>query len=150
MSYFVSVTRLRLRSVRFLPGFGLHTVRSLKQVRAADGFLGGSLLPDRRRTFWTLTVWRSAEAMRSFMTTGAHHAVMPRLVDWCDEASVVHWEQPDPAAPSWAEADRRMREAGRPSRVRHPSRDHDKLAFPRPRLAAGASIRPNHNVGSPG
>jgi hypothetical protein len=27
--------------------------------------------------------------------------VRPYLLDWCDEASVVHWNQPDAALPSW-------------------------------------------------
>ena len=62
---FVSVTRLRLRSVRFLPGFAWHNLRTLKQVKAAPGFRGGSVLADRRWAFWTLTAWDSREAMRA-------------------------------------------------------------------------------------
>lgn len=52
---FVSIMRLRVRSVRFLPGFALHTLRSIRQVRHAPGFRGGSLLADRAWTFWTMT-----------------------------------------------------------------------------------------------
>ncbi|MBX9934186.1 MAG: hypothetical protein K2Y56_22140 [Methylobacterium sp.] len=52
---FVSVTRLRIRSWRFMPGFVADTLRSLSQTRDAAGFLHGSLLADRKRTFWTLT-----------------------------------------------------------------------------------------------
>ena len=54
---FVSITRLRVRSWRFLPGFAFHVWRSVRQVRAATGFQGGSLLPERGRTFWTMTLW---------------------------------------------------------------------------------------------
>jgi hypothetical protein len=32
---------------------------------------------------------------------------MPRLADWADEASVVHWYQDHPARPDWTEAGRR-------------------------------------------
>ena len=53
----VSVTRLRIRSIRFLPAFLLHAWRSERQVRRSPGFEAGSLLPDGRRTFWTLTLW---------------------------------------------------------------------------------------------
>ena len=137
----VSITRLRIRSVRFLPAFGLETVRTLRQVRLAPGFLDGSLLPDRQWTFWTMTAWDSQSSMRAYMSTGSHRDVMPRLLDWCDEASVVHWEQPDGALPGWAEADRRMRATGRPSKVRNPSPSHAALAFRAPRLWAAGPIR---------
>jgi hypothetical protein len=95
------------------------------------------LLADRGWTFWTMTSWDSAASMRGFMTAGAHRAAMPRLLHWCDEASVVHWEQVGTALPTWPEADRRMRESGRPSKLHHPSPGHAALAYrpPNPRRA---------------
>src|SRR4051812_9245401 len=126
---FVSVTRLRVRAIRFLPAFFLHTTRTGKQVAAAPGFIDGSLLPDRRWTFWTLTLWDSKESMRSYMTSGAHRAAMPKLMHWCDEASIAHWDQSDVALPSWTNAERRMRGEGRPSKVLHPSVDHLAMTF---------------------
>jgi hypothetical protein len=65
---FVSITRLRIRSPRFLPLFGLHTFRSIRQVRKAPGCKGGSLLADRSWTFWTMTAWDSQDSMRRYMT----------------------------------------------------------------------------------
>ena len=50
-----SVTRLRVRSLRYLPAFLWQTFLSQRQVVRAPGFSGGKLLIDRRRTFWTLT-----------------------------------------------------------------------------------------------
>lgn len=138
---FVSVTRLRIRSVRFMPLFALDTLRSLRQVKRAAGFQEGSLLPDRRFTFWTMTAWDSGESMRRYMTAGAHKKTMPKLMEWCDEASVVHWEQEDAALPTWAEADRRMRTEGRVSKVRHPSAGHAGLRYEEPRLTGGGPIR---------
>jgi hypothetical protein len=41
---FVGVTRLRIRSIRFLPSFVRHFLRTRKQVRQAPGFQGGSLV----------------------------------------------------------------------------------------------------------
>lgn len=139
---FVSVTRLRIRSVRFLPGFLLDFFRTQRQVRHSPGFSGGSLLADRRWTFWTMTAWDNQESMRRYMTGGAHRTAMPHLLDWCDEASVVHWEQPDAALPPWTEADRRMRQTGRPSKVRNPSPQHASLSFPAPRTVTAGPIRP--------
>ena len=103
---FVSVTRLRIRSVRFLPFFFLSAVRSQHQVKASPGFVGGAFLADQSRTFWTMTGWNDEASMRRFMTSGAHKAAMPRLMRWCDEASVVHWEQTADELPTWGEADR--------------------------------------------
>jgi uncharacterized protein DUF3291 len=142
---FMSITRLRIRSIRFLPAFALHTLHSRNQVRHAPGFQGGSLLVDRALTFWTMTAWDGEDSMRRYMTAGAHRIVMPRLLDWCDEASVVHWTQPETALPSWAEADRRMRESGRPSKVRHPSPQHATLTYRTPRLTGAGPIRPIAN-----
>ena len=139
---FVSLTRLRLRSIRFLPLFALHTLRSLRQVKSAPGFLDGGLLPDRSWTFWTITAWYKEEDMRRYMTAGAHKAAMPKLMHWCDEASVTHWEQPGDALPSWDEADQRMRSSGRPSKVRHPSPHHADLSYRAPRTSGGGRIVP--------
>jgi Domain of unknown function (DUF3291) len=138
---FVSLTRLRVRSFRFVPRFVLHTLRSVRQVKKAPGFQRGALLADRSWTFWTLTAWDAQESMRQFMTTGSHSRAMPHLLDWCDEASVAHWSQPETTLPSWTEADKRMREGGRASKVRNPSPDHATLSFGTPRTTARATIR---------
>lgn len=87
---FVSITRLRIRSIRFMPLFYLHTQRSIGQVRAAAGFRRGALLADREWAYWTMTVWADQPAMRRYIVDGPHRTAMPRLLDWCDEASIVH------------------------------------------------------------
>ncbi len=139
---FVSVTRLRLRSMRFLPQFIVYAFQSLRQCRRIPGFRGGSVLPDRKLTFWTMTLWQDQSAMRAYMSSGAHLKAMPRLLHWGDEASVVHWTQENATAPGWQEAYERMRTQGRPSRVRNPSRDHATLSFAAPRATGGAPIKP--------
>jgi hypothetical protein len=137
---FVSRTRLRIRSIRYLPLFAIHTLRSLRQVKKAPGFQTGALLPDRGRTFWTMTAWDERDSMRRYMTTGAHKSAMPHLMHWCDEASVAHWEQNGSALPSWEEADRRMRESGRASKVNHPSAEHACMNYRKPRTSGRGSI----------
>lgn len=139
---FVSITRLRIRSVRFMPRFMLDAMRTTRQVKRAEGFLGGALLPDRKLTFWTMTLWRDQAAMRRYMTSGAHVQAMPKLLAWCDEASIVHWLQDGAEAPDWLEADRRMRTEGRPSKVRHPSSGHIDLAFGAPRISRAVVMSP--------
>ncbi len=138
---FISITRLRVRSIRFMPFFAWDTLWTLRQVKRSAGFQAGSLLPDKRWTFWTMTAWNSQESMRKYMTSGEHKKAMPKLMEWCDEASVVHWEQPEATLPSWAEADRRMRTEGRVSKVRHPSAGHAGLRYDEPRLTGSGPIR---------
>ncbi len=138
---FFSVTRLRIRSARFLPFFAIHTFRSLAQVKRAPGFKSGSLLIDRSRTFWTMTAWDSQDSMRRYMIKGSHRAAMPHLLEWCDEASVVHWDQQENGLPAWNEADRRMRESGRASKVKFPSSCHATLIYRSPRVTTIAPIR---------
>ena len=138
---FTSVTRLRLRSRRFAPFFAVHTWKSLRQVKIADGYLSGSLLADRKLTFWTMTIWRDEGDMRRYATSGAHRRAMHKLVKWCDEASVVHWTSEAGLDPDWAEADRRMRGEGRASKVRHPSPQHSTLAYDQPEIFRAVSIR---------
>lgn len=137
----ISLTRLRLRSIRFFPHFAWHAFRSHQQVARAAGFLAGSILPDRSLTFWTMTAWDSPESMRAYMLSGAHRDAMPRLMHWCDEASVAHWSQPDSTLPSWSDADLRMRTSGRPSKVLHPSPGHATLNYRLPRTSV---TRPIH------
>ena len=138
---FISITRLRVRSLRFMPGFALLTTQALSQVKSASGFQDGGLLPDRSFTFWTMTAWDSEESMRRYMTSGSHKKAMSKLMHWCDEASVVHWEQSQAVLPSWTEADRRMRADGRVSKVRNPSPQHATLSYRVPRLTRAVPIR---------
>jgi heme-degrading monooxygenase HmoA len=132
----VSVTRLRLRSWRYLPEFFWRSWRTVSQARSAPGYLGHALLRDEKLAFWTCTLWRDEASMRAFVTWGAHRSAMPRLMDWCDEASVAHWEQEFAALPSWTDAHRRLQAEGRRSKVKHPSPAQERFEVPPPRLPA--------------
>jgi hypothetical protein len=143
---FVSITRLRLRSIRFLPGFLLYASGSLRQCKRVPGFGGGALLADRQQPYWTMTLWADQSAMRAYIASGAHLKAMPKLRHWCDEASVVHWTQDDATPPAWPAAAERMRATGRTSKVDHPSPDHATLGFPSPRTTRAVPIAPQVNA----
>lgn len=138
---FVSVTRLRVRAMRYLPLFFLHALRSSVQAARTKGSASVCLLRDQKNTFWTVTVWDSESAMRLFMTSGAHQHVMPRLLNWCDEASVVHWHQASEMVPIWTEAHQRMQQEGRSSKVNFPSETHLAYSIPVPIVSKSRHLR---------
>jgi hypothetical protein len=130
---FVSVTRLRVRALRFMPPFMVYALRSSQQARRSAGFLGGALMRDNWKAFWTVTVWRDAKAMEAYRIAGIHRVAMPKLLNWCDEASLTHWTQDSGDIPAWPEAHRRMLAEGRPSKVNNPSPAQRALEIPEPK-----------------
>lgn len=119
----------------------MYALRSALQARSAQGALAVTLANDARKTYWTCTIWESEEAMRAFMLSGAHRAVMPKMLYWCDEASFVRWTQPAAELPSWSETHRRMQGEGRASKVAHPSTNHVAYKIPAPELRPGQELR---------
>lgn len=130
---FVSITRLRVRSWRYLPAFVVYSFRSVRQAKSAPGNISAETFKDAGPVFWTRSVWRDEASMRAFMTSGGHLRVMPHLLDWCDEAALVHWTQDSDELPAWPEAHRRMLAEGRRSKVRHPSEAQRRFDIPAPR-----------------
>jgi heme-degrading monooxygenase HmoA len=120
------------------------TFLSQRQIARAPGFVSGRLLVDAHLTFWTLSVWESERAMKAFRGSGPHAKVMPRLVEWCDEAAYAHWTANIAALPSWEEAHEHLVNEGRLSRVAHPSPGHEARQFPKPRLKPliGSELKP--------
>jgi hypothetical protein len=130
----ISIKRLRVRSFSYLPQFLWSNGLAVRQLRRTFGFHAGRLLVDRHLTFWTMTAWVDEAAMRAYRNSGAHRQIMPKLLKWCDEATVAHWHQEHGALPDWLEAHRRIISEGKVSRVNHPSPDHATRQFPPPRV----------------
>jgi Domain of unknown function (DUF3291) len=129
----VSITRLRVRSFRYLPAFLLGSLRSAREAKNASGNLAVSILSDANLAFWTRTLWTDERSMRAFMFAPAHRAVMPKLLQWCDEAAVTHWLQDSLEPPSWQDVHRRLQQEGRTSKVDHPSVGQLRFQIPPPR-----------------
>jgi heme-degrading monooxygenase HmoA len=131
---FISITRLRVRSYFYLPAFIWRAGQSMTQTEHAAGFIQGRVMREASNAFWTVTAWENDAAMTAYRGSGVHKIVMPKLIEWCDEASVAHWTQATAELPSWAEAHRRMVAEGRLSKVKHPSAAQlaNHIAEPRP------------------
>src|SRR6476661_3948371 len=100
---FISATRLRVSSLRYLFGFFRANEASVKELVKTKGFLDGKELIDKHLTFWTLTLWDDMENMKRFRNSEAHRKAMQKLPVWCDEAAYVHWLQDNNIIPGWTE-----------------------------------------------
>jgi hypothetical protein len=116
-----SITRLHLRSGRFLPPFLWYTFRSARQAKRTPGNLGVQLRRTDGLAFWTLSMWRTIEAMKKFMFALPHKEAMRKLPQWCDEASFSDWEQASAEWPSWDQAAEKLHASGHFAKVLHPS-----------------------------
>jgi Domain of unknown function (DUF3291) len=106
----------------------------------ADG-LAVSVLSDANFAFWTCTLWSDERAMRAFMFAPAHRRLMPKLLQWCDEAAVAHWLQDSMQPPSWQEAHRRLQQEGRTSKVDCPSAAQLDFEVPPPKTSRQLKLR---------
>ena len=108
----ISITRLRVRSWAYLPPFAVQTLRSAFQAARSDGNLAMNLLREPGNTFWTCTSWSSEAAMKAFMHAKPHGPTMRRLLEWCDEAALVHWTQEELELPTWKRRHKRIQKMG--------------------------------------
>ena len=136
--YTVSITRLHVRSLRYLPLFLLHAFRSGSQTRTAEGMLGFDSRTEGGRVFWTRTIWNSEADMKRYRSSGAHQLAMRILARACDEASYTRWQQESAELPGWEEAHRRLLAQGQLSKVRQPSALH-QAGHPAPPLDGAAA-----------
>lgn len=122
--YTVSITRLRVRSIFYLPLFAFHAFRSGAQARGAGGLQDVATRVEAWDTHWTRTVWNEESTMKRFRNSGAHQLAMRILAEICSEASYIRWQQETPEPPSWQEAQRRMLAQGVLGKVKRPSAVH--------------------------
>ena len=128
--YFVSGTRLRLRSLWFLPAFMKSNNAVIKQLKISGGFAGGKELMDKGLVFWTLNIWEQETDMKVFRISEPHRKGMQKLPDWCNEATYAHWLQEDKEFPEWSFIYDKMIAEGKVSKVRNPSEKHVSKSFP--------------------
>ncbi len=117
----VVATRFVVRRRRDTLPFLRSALASGREAEAVPGFLGGTVLADLwNRRFWTVSVWASPDAVRSYGSAPTHAAAMRRTQDWAAEAQVERWRTSIPDIPTLAHiADRLGVPAPRRGLVRH-------------------------------
>ena len=108
--YVALVSFLPLKSFSRLFPFVVYTVQVIQQSAKADGLAGYSLLahPLSKRS-WTLSAWKSEEALRAFVATAPHLRIMQWLKPHMAGTKFVRWQVKGSQLPlQWDEALRRI------------------------------------------
>lgn len=109
-NYVALLSYLPLKNyLRVLPFF-LYTAQVVKQLAAAKGLVGYSLLarPLLKR-FWTLSAWASEEALRAFVQYPPHLKIMTALAPHMGKPEFVRWTVKGSELPlKWDDALRRI------------------------------------------
>lgn len=99
---YVSITRLKLKSIWLLPKFARQSNLVAQQAKESPGNLKVKLSNRWFRYFYTLTHWNSKETMQQFMIHGAHKTAMQQWSDYASEVKAYGFETNEP--PKWKEA----------------------------------------------
>lgn len=102
----VSVGRIRLKPGANRLWFLWHGAFAFVQAKLAEGVVSSSVYRENGRTFWSLSVWKSPEAMEAYRNSGSHLRVMK--ISRTKEASVdfIHWTSD--TVPTWESARGRL------------------------------------------
>jgi heme-degrading monooxygenase HmoA len=127
---FISVTRLRVRSIFYLLPFFRSNEASARELKKSKGLIKAKELIDKNLTFWTITMWEDEESMRNFRGCRSHKFAMQHLSKWCNEASYHHWVQDDIEFPNWDTVSEKLYSQGKLSKVKQPSKAQIENKFP--------------------
>ena len=100
----VVATRFVIRRRRDNLPFLRAALVSAREAEAVRGFLGGTVLADLwNRMFWTVSVWSSPEAIRTFGSAPSHAKAIRRAKHWAAESQVERWLTSASKVPTFAE-----------------------------------------------
>ncbi|WP_433546173.1 DUF3291 domain-containing protein [Streptomyces sp. CA-294286] len=106
----VMASRFETRTLRGALRFFARTPRIMWQIRTAPGAHGVTLRArPLRRTFWTLSVWESPEALYRFAGSDPHRSSARALKALMKESDFVSWTTDADALPlDWSDALQRL------------------------------------------
>jgi heme-degrading monooxygenase HmoA len=104
----VSVGRIRLKPDTNQLRFLWHGTLAYLQARRADGNIHASVYREGTRTFWSMSVWTSGEAMLAFRDSGSHLRAIRASQVLAEQIDFQHWQAE--TIPSWEAAIIRLTE----------------------------------------
>jgi quinol monooxygenase YgiN len=110
--YLVLLSYLPLKSFWRMPAFLLGTAGVMKQLAAAPGLIGYSLLARPiAKNFWTLSVWNDDAALKAFINGAPHVRLMSSLIPHMGKTNFVRWRIKGSGLPvPWDDALRHMQD----------------------------------------
>jgi uncharacterized membrane protein len=112
----VQASVLRLRRLRDVPAFMAAALRLRAAFAASPGGIEMSVrAAPLRRTFWTLSHWRSDADLRGFVVHPAHLDLMRRFRPAMRTSSFVTWPATDDLPPTWNDVVQRITTDGQPT-----------------------------------
>lgn len=111
---YVSITRLKLKSIWLLPKFAKQSGKVAKQAKTSPGNIKTKLSNRWFKYFYTLTLWESQSDMQQFMIHGDHKVAMQQWSQVATEVRVLGYEAE--SAPNWREVRKRIETEGRITR----------------------------------
>ncbi|MEB4615273.1 DUF3291 domain-containing protein [Leucobacter sp. M11] len=104
----VMASRFLLSRRRSVPGFLIASLRIWRSVRRAPGCRAAALRAQPlARTFWTISVWETPEALRRYAAGPGHAVIAQRQRPRAAESDFAYW-QSAAGLPDWAEAEHRI------------------------------------------
>jgi quinol monooxygenase YgiN len=104
-----SATFLPLKSWHFMIQFQLMTSKVLKQAKQSNGVVDYAVKADfPRKHFWTLSIWKDRDAMKTFVTSEPHATAVKKFSEWAGAgAAFVEWTSKSNTI-DWVEAMKRL------------------------------------------
>jgi heme-degrading monooxygenase HmoA len=88
-TYVLVTTRLPLSRYRHIPAVMRATLRIVRELARSDGLVGYSLHAQlARKTFWTVSAWRTEDDVDRFVRSPAHRAAMTGVGRHVDDARI--------------------------------------------------------------
>ncbi|MEU9481291.1 DUF3291 domain-containing protein [Streptomyces sp. NPDC048191] len=106
----VFASRFETRSLWGALRFLARTPAVWRQIGRAPGAYGAALKArPLRRTFWTLSAWESADALKTFARSGAHRPTARGLSSQMRDVRFATWQTSADRLPvRWEEAERHL------------------------------------------
>ena len=112
----IQTSVLRLRRFRDVPSFMAAAIRLQSAFAHSPGAIKMSVrAAPLRRTFWTLSHWRSDADLRGFVTHAAHRDLIRRFRPTMRSSNFITWHATDDLPPTWHDAAGRITADGQPT-----------------------------------
>lgn len=102
----VSVGRIRLKPDTNRLRFLWHGTLAYFQARRAEGNVHSAVYRQDTRTFWSMSVWTSSDAMMAYRNSGSHLRVMKVSEALATQIEFRHWQAD--SVPDWPAAMERL------------------------------------------